>query len=180
MSQLPNQQSTSKFFFKHSILVPVLALGLVSFNAIANDFDPRQAIELNEEHKAQLLSNMRGALAATQSIVNALATDDMQAVADYARPLGFKARQHKTPDELHKALPKSFKMMGRAMHQDFDKIADDAETLQDPKHSLQQLAAVMNSCQGCHATFRIEAIDSTDSEAVEAEKSFFQKLFMME
>ncbi|MCF7972142.1 MAG: cytochrome c [Methylococcaceae bacterium] len=183
MFHLSKQQSTSKSFFKHSILVPVLALGLVSFNALANDFDPRLAIELNEEHKAQLLSNMRGALAATQSIVNALAADDMQAVADYARPLGFKARQQKASDGLHNALPKSFKIMGRAMHQDFDKIADDAETLKDPKHSLQQLAAVMSSCQGCHETFRIEAInsiESADSETIEVEKSFFQTLFMME
>ena len=183
MYQLSNKQSTSKSFFKHSILVPVLALGLVSLNASANEFDARQEIELSEEHKAQLLSNMRGALAATQSIVSALAIDDMQAVADYARPLGFKARQQKGSDGLHDALPRSFKMMGKAMHQDFDKIADDAETLKDPKHTLQQLAAVMGSCQGCHATFRIESIDSVDSvdsEAIESEKSFFQKLFMME
>ncbi len=184
MSHLSNQQSTSKPFFKHSILVPVFALGLVSFNASANEFDPRLAIDLNEEHKAQLLSNMRGALAVTQSIVKALAEDDMQAVADYARPMGFKVRRQKPKDGLHDALPRSFKMQGKAMHQNFDKIADDAETLKDPKHTLQQLAEVMNNCQGCHATFRIETIesadDSTDSEATEPEKSFFQKLFMME
>ena len=186
MYQLTNKQSTSKSFFKHSILVPVLALGLVSFNASANEFDPRQAIDLNEEHKAQLLSNMRGALAVTQSIVKALAEDDMQAVADYARPMGFKVRRQKPKDGLHDALPRSFKMQGKAMHQNFDKIADDAETLKDPKHTLQQLAEVMNNCQGCHATFRIESIDSVDSvdsvdsEAIESEKSFFQKLFMME
>ncbi len=183
MYQLSNEQSTSKSFFKHSILVSVLALSLINFSAMANEFDPRQAIELSEEHKAQLLSNMRGALATTQSIVNALAADDMQAVADYARPLGFKARRQKPKDGLHDALPRSFKMQGKVMHQNFDKIADDAETLKDPKHTLQQLAEVMNSCQGCHASFRIESIDSansTDSETIEVEKSFFQKLFMME
>ena len=54
-------------------------------------------------------------------------------------------------------LPKSFKMLAKAMHQDFDKIADDAETLQDSKHTLQQLTNVLNSCQGCHATFQIDS-----------------------
>jgi len=180
MYQLSDKQSISKSFFKHSILVFIFALGLVSFNAIANEFDQRQAIELSQKDKAKLLSNMRGAFAATNSIVNALAADDMQAVADYARPLGFKVRQQKGSDGLHDALPRSFKMLGKAMHQDFDKIADDAETLKDPKHTLQQLAAVMGSCQGCHATFRIESVDSIDSEATKPEKSFFQKLFMME
>jgi len=174
MNQLAKTQSISKSLFRHSILVPVLALGLVSFNAAANEFDARQAIDLSEEHKAQLLSNMRGAFSATQSIVNALATDDMQAVADFARPLGFKARKQKGSDALHDELPRSFKMLGKAMHQSFDEIADDAETLKDPKHTLQQLAGVLNSCQGCHATFRIESIPG------EVEPSFFQKLFKSE
>jgi len=176
MNQLAKRQSISKSFFKHSILVPVLALGLVSFNAAANEFDSRLAIDLSEEHKAQLLSNMRGAFAATQSIVNALAQDDMQAVADYARPLGFKARKQKGSDALHDELPRSFKMLGKAMHQSFDEIADDAENLKDPKHTLQQLSGVLNSCQGCHATFRIESV----AAEAEAEQSFFQKLFKSE
>jgi len=173
MNQLAQRQSISKPLFRHSILVPVLALALVSFNVAANEFDARQAIDLSEEHKAQLLSNMRGVFSATQSIVNALATDDMQAVADYARPFGFKARKQKEPDALHDELPRSFKMLGKAMHQNFDKISDDAETLKDPKHTLQQLSEVLNSCQGCHATFRVESV------AVEAEpeQSFFQKFF---
>ncbi len=157
MYQLGNKQSNSKPLFKHSTLVAILILGSLSFNTVANEFDSRQAIELSQEHKAQLLSNMRGALSTTQSIIKALATDDMQAVADYASPLGFKARQKKASDGLHDALPKSFKMLGKAMHKSFDKIAEDAETLKDSKHTLQQLSTVLNSCQGCHATFRIQS-----------------------
>jgi len=173
MKKLAKRQFSSKSLFRHSILVPVLALGLVSFNAAANEFDSRQAIDLSEEHKAQLLSNMRGAFSATQSIVSALAAEDMQAVVGYARPLGFKARKQKGSDALHDELPRSFKMMGKAMHQKFDKIADDAETVKDPKHTLQQLAEVLNSCQGCHAVFRVESV----AVETETEKSFFQKLF---
>jgi len=148
------------FLFKKTVLLkqlPIFVLTLASLNVSANEFDSRQAIELNEENKAQLLSNMRGALSTTQLIMNALAANDMKAVAEHARVLGFKVRQAKGPNALHTVLPKSFKMLGKAMHQNFDKIAEDAETLQDSKHTLQQLAGALNSCQGCHATFRIDS-----------------------
>jgi len=177
MNKLTNRQSTSNSYFRGSALlkkIPILALIFLSFNVVANEFDSRQPINLNEEQTAQLLSNMRGVFSATQSIVNALATDDMQAVADYATPLGFKQKQQKTPDDLHKALPKSFKMLGKAMHQNFDKIAEDAVTLKDSKHTLQQLSEVLKSCQGCHETFRVE------TAAVEPEPSFFQNIFKSE
>ena len=179
MNKLEQKQSTRNIPYNRPVILkalPILALSFVSLTVCANEFDQRQAVNLNEEHKAQLLSNMRGAFSATQSIIKALATDDMQAVADYARPLGFKAKKQKTPDALHNQLPKSFKMLGKAMHQDFDKIADDAENLKDPKHTLQQLAEVFNSCQGCHETFRIESI----AVAEETEQSFFGKMFTSE
>ncbi len=137
--------------------LPIMVLGLVSFNVTANEFDPRQAVHLNEQLKAQIFSNMRGMLTATQSIIGALAVDDMEAVANYARSVGFKAKKKQSNDELHSALPKSFKILGKAMHMDFDKIADDAVTLKDSKHTLQQLADVLGHCQGCHETFRIDS-----------------------
>ncbi len=82
----------------------------------------------------------------------------MQKVVLHARALGFKARKERGPDELHSMLPKSFKMLGKTMHQDFDKIVDDAETVEDPKHTLQQLTNALNHCQGCHAIFQIDPI----------------------
>lgn len=152
-------QSLSQFFLRRILFKQlfILFLGIASFNTNANEFDLRQPIHLNDQLKAQIFSNMRKMLAGTQSIVGALAVDDMEAVAKYARPLGFKARQQQAKDELHSALPKSFKMLGKAMHMEFDKIADDAETLKDSKHTLQQLADVLNHCQGCHEVFRIDS-----------------------
>ncbi len=157
MKNTPMKQFIRPALFKK---LPIIALTLASIPAIANEFDRRQVIELDQKNKAQLLSNMRSTLSSTQSIMSALAVEDMQAVVQYARPLGFKARKGQGPDELHSMLPKSFKMLGKAMHQDFDKIADDAETLQDPKHTLQQLAAVLSSCQGCHATFQVGLVNT--------------------
>ena len=160
MKKSTEKQFTSKSSYRGPAIfkqLPIVALTLVSITAVANEFDSRQVIELDQKNKAQLLSNMRDTFSSTQSIMSALVAEDMQAVVQYARPLGFKARKEQGPDELHSMLPKSFKMLGKAMHQDFDKIADDAETLQDPKHTLQQLTAVLNSCQGCHATFQIDS-----------------------
>jgi len=160
MKKSPEKQFIREPSSKGSALfkqLPIVALTLVSISAVANEFDSRQTIELDQKNKAQLLSNMRDTLSSTQSIMQALVAEDMQAVVQYARPLGFKARKQQGPDELHSMLPKSFKMLGKAMHQDFDKIADDAVALKDPKHTLQQLTDVLNSCQGCHATFQIDS-----------------------
>ena len=46
--------------------------------------------------------------------------------------------------------------LGLSVHRDFDRIADDAELLKDPKHTLRQLGAAMNTCAACHDSYRIE------------------------
>jgi len=157
MYKLPKSQSISKPFFQRQLFLnqlSILALGLMSFNAVANEFDKRQALNLNQQQQAHVLTEMRGMLSATQAIVKALATDDMNAVSQHARPFGMSMKK-KPEIELRSALPKSFRVLGMAVHQDFDKIADDAETLKNPKHTLQQLAQTLDRCKGCHETFRI-------------------------
>jgi cytochrome c556 len=46
--------------------------------------------------------------------------------------------------------------LGMSMHKEFDLIAADAESLKDPKHTLQQLSATMGKCNACHATYRLD------------------------
>jgi hypothetical protein len=61
----------------------------------------------------------------------------------------------KAEDHLKGALPKEFMQLGMSVHQDFDKIAADAQSIKDPKHPLQQLSQTMGKCTACHAIYQI-------------------------
>ncbi len=121
-----------------------------------NLFDRRQTLLLNQAQQAHVLSEMRSLLTGTQAIVAALDTDDMETVAKQARLLGMGMKK-KPENKLHGILPKAFMMQGKAVHMAFDRIADDAESIKDPKHTLKQLGEALSVCQGCHEMFRIEA-----------------------
>lgn len=41
----------------------------------------------------------------------------------------------KTEDHLKGVLPKEFMQLGISVHQNFDKIAVDAQSIKDPKHT---------------------------------------------
>lgn len=132
----------------------VFWLGLVTQGAMAGDVDTRQKLVLNQEQRSLVLTEMRMMFASTQGIVAALSQDDMAAVAKYARSSGM-AMGREAGGHLHHALPAEFKQLGMSVHQDFDMIATDAESFKDPKHTLQQLGAVMNKCIACHTVYQI-------------------------
>lgn len=133
-----------------------LLLGLVAAAAVAGEADRRQTLRLNELQRAHVLGEMRTLLSGLQSIVSSLASDDMAAVAQQARLLGMNMG-HKAENHLHDVLPETFMQLGLSVHRDFDRIADDAELLKDPKHTLRQLGTTMNTCAACHDSYRIEA-----------------------
>jgi hypothetical protein len=62
----------------------------------------------------------------------------------------------KPENQLHKVLPAEFMVLGKSVHRNFDLIANDAEKLKNPKHTLKQVSNTMLLCQGCHAIYRIE------------------------
>lgn len=95
-------------------------------------------------------------LLGTQKIVDALAREDMSAVASEARSLGM-GMTHKGEDHLRAVLPKDFMQLGMSVHKSFDKIALDAESLKDPKHTLRQLSESMQKCNACHGSYQIRA-----------------------
>jgi cytochrome c556 len=130
---------------------------LTSANIVADEIDQRQAVKLNNTQRAHVLGEMRALLSGTQAILAALSADDMQTVAQQARGLGMNMG-HKAENHLHDALPESFMQLGMSVHQDFDRIAADAEMLKDPKYTLQQLSTTMNTCVACHDAYRIETI----------------------
>jgi len=141
----------------------ILLLAFFSTSALSEGIDNRQVLNLTELQRNHILTEMRELLAGTQDILAALAKDDMSAVAKYARALGFEMK-HQAENPLHDVLPKEFMQIGMPMHKEFDQIAADAESLKDPKHTLQQLSSTMSKCTACHATYQIRTslIDQAD------------------
>lgn len=118
--------------------------------------DKRQRILLEPAERALVLEEMRAFLGAIQVITAALARGDMRAVAAAARAQGMAATRH-VPASLSAKLPLEFKTLGMGVHQDFDHIALDAESLADPAHTLGQLGRMLGKCVACHGAYQIAA-----------------------
>ncbi len=132
----------------------ILFWSLITTSALAEEVDKRQTLTITETQRGHVLEEMRALLAGTQSILDALSRDDMAAVAQHAGVLGM-GMAHKAEDHLKGALPKEFMQLGMSVHQDFDQIAADAESVKDPKHTLRQLGDSTGKCVACHATYQI-------------------------
>ncbi len=113
----------------------------------------REVLKLSPEQEAHVRYEMRGFLVALQGIHEALAKQDFEAVARYARQSGAAAPQS-GPRGLGKALPQRFREMGSATHAAFDQIAVDAATMGDTRVVLEQVSGIMKTCIQCHATYR--------------------------
>jgi cytochrome c556 len=150
------QSLAGTFNIRQGKLWLLLALGLATVTAMASEADNRLVLNLSKPQRNHVLGEMRSLLTGTQAILGALARDDMAAVAEHSRALGFNMK-HKAENPLHDVLPKEFMQLGMSMHKDFDLIAADAESLKDPKHTLQQLSATMGKCTACHDTYQIQA-----------------------
>ncbi len=120
-----------------------------------NANDPRTALLLSESERALVLEEMRGFLAAVQTITLAANNDDMKTVAEAARKVG-KAAQGEVPPSLVRKLPMPFKKLGFGTHQAFDQLALDAESFGDKAQTLEALGKLMGNCVGCHATYQIK------------------------
>ncbi|MDQ7010855.1 MAG: hypothetical protein Q9M29_03445, partial [Mariprofundaceae bacterium] len=102
---------------------------------------------------------MRVLLETTQAIVQALANDDLATVEQSARSVGSAAI--KTMDfKLRAKLPLEFKKLGFGTHYAFDEIADLAKAGKPVKEVQQKVAATMNNCIACHASFQLPVLPS--------------------
>ncbi len=149
--------STSLAFHRAiiAILVAVLAVGAWKFivgGSTQPAPDGRIAVMLEPGERALLLREMRGFVSGLQAVSDGLARDDMKAVATAARGLG-TARSHDVPAAMMGKLPLGFKSLAMDVHRGFDTIALDAEGMGDPRHTLAQLADVLQKCSACHATY---------------------------
>src|SRR5210317_1201649 len=84
--------------------------------------DERTPVVVSDTTRMMVLEEMRGFVEALAGITGALARGDVAAVADLAQPHGMQAMQA-FPRENMMEMPESFRMLGRAVHQDFDRLA---------------------------------------------------------
>jgi hypothetical protein len=136
------------------ILAIALSFITMTTTAAAAEVDKRRVLPLAEHQRNHVLTEMRALLSGTRNILDALSREDMTAVASQARSLGM-GMVHKGEDHLLAVLPKEFMQLGMATLKDFDKIAADAESLKDPRHTLRQLSESMKKCSACHESYQI-------------------------
>jgi len=118
--------------------------------------DGRTAIQLDNNERDFVLSEMRVFLQSVQQITSGISGNDMHLVAEYARKSGRNA-QLEVPGSLVGKLPLSFKKLGFDTHAKFDELALDAEQLGDRDHALSQMSALLKNCVACHAAYRFDA-----------------------
>jgi len=148
-----------------------IAIGLLSAVLVAIGFkvlvlgstakadDGRTAVLLEPAERQAVLGEMRVLLETTQAIVEALANDDLATVEQSARSVGSAAI--KTMDfKLRAKLPLEFKKLGFGTHYAFDEIADLANAGKPVKEVQQKVAATMNNCIACHASFQLPVLPS--------------------
>jgi hypothetical protein len=126
--------------------------------AVAEETDTRTIVQLSPQHRSLVFTEMRQFLTGLQQISDALSREDMETVAKVAHSLGSPMTQH-MPAELKQALPEGFRKLGFSVHNDFDQIALDAETLGDSKHTLSQLGETLSKCVSCHSVYQIRAAE---------------------
>jgi len=147
----------------HWIIIGVLSLTLVAaglkFVVIGSTMqgdDGRTAVVLSPAEKNAVLGEMRALLEATQTIMEALANEDLKAVEEAATPLGSGAIA--TVDfALRAKLPLEFKKLGFGTHYAFDDIAKMAKEGQPAKAIQLKYVDVMNNCIACHAMYQLKA-----------------------
>jgi len=123
----------------------------------ANTGSDRVQVLLDTQQRAQVLTEMRQLLASTQQIVEGLSENDAKKIAEAARQVGMQATT--TMDVRLKAkLPLDFKKLGFATHQDFDDLANMAQTGKSMQSIQVKLASTMNQCVACHASYQLPVI----------------------
>jgi cytochrome c556 len=99
---------------------------------------------------------MRDHLRAVQEIVAALGKDDFPAVAKAAGRIGWSEQQATMCKHMGAGAP-GFAAMGESFHRTADTIAEAARG-RDRGGALSALSSTLQTCTGCHETYRQQII----------------------
>jgi hypothetical protein len=119
--------------------------------------DTRQPLPLPPTMAAHQKQNMREHLAAIQAIVSAIGRDDMDSVAKAAARLGYSEAMGQMCEHMGAAAP-AFTPMALNFHHSADTIGDAARR-GDRAGVLSALDRTLQTCVGCHSTYRQEVVD---------------------
>ncbi len=119
--------------------------------------DRRIAIDVTQAEKNHILYEMREFLHGLHGINHAMAKQDMQALANTARPMG--ALLDRIPPGLKEKLPEEFTQMAIAFNEALQLLASKAEARAGKgeaglRETHENIAEVLTYCSGCHDTYR--------------------------
>jgi len=150
-------KKTTPHWIAIGLLVAVIVGGMFKFVVLGSTEkgdDGRIAVILEPAERQAVLEEMRLLLETSQTVVEALANNDLAAIEAAARPIGSAAIA--TVDfKLRAKLPLEFKKLGFGTHYAFDDIADMAKAGEPAKAIQLKLVKTMNNCIACHASFQL-------------------------
>jgi len=120
--------------------------------------DQRKMLKMNILQRHHVLTEMRQLLASTQGVLEGIAENDMEKVAEAAALSAPKAP--KTVDfRMKDVLPPDFRQMGKAAHVAFGDMAQKARNGARKEDIAMDLADTLNTCVACHSTFQVSVED---------------------
>ncbi len=131
-----------------------IGVKFVVLGSTAKGDDGRTAVLLEPAERQAVLGEMRILLETAQTIIEALAQEDMETVETAARQVG-KAAISTMDFRLRAKLPLEFKKLGFGTHYAFDDIADMAAAGKPAREIQLKVAETMNNCIACHASYQL-------------------------
>lgn len=117
--------------------------------------DGRSAVLLSSAERIKVLGEMRIFLETVQTITEAIAANDMEAISSSATKVGMSLVRTEDPAFMAK-LPVEMKKIGFATHQAFDDIALKASVTENPMELVADLGELMLNCTTCHSSYRFD------------------------
>lgn len=137
------------------VTVAVFAWFFIRGNTVAGS-DNRTAVVLGAGERNLILSEMRGLLAGTHSILEGINQNDPKRVAQAARAVGMGSAADVNPALMAK-LPMPFKQLGMSVHHDMDDLAQAAESGKPAAELQSMLSNTLAKCVACHASWQLQA-----------------------
>jgi hypothetical protein len=149
----------SSWFLAAAVVVGVVASSQAQHQSALSSpaGDARKPLPLTAMMAEHQKANMREHLAAIHRIVGAVARDDMAEIEKVTATIGSSESMGRMCDHMGAAAP-GFTPMALDFHRTADGIAAAARS-GDRKAVLTALDATLQTCVGCHATWRQEVVD---------------------